>query len=134
MNNLTHQIWDLLYSLGVTANYTGFIHTVCAVSLCAEQPERLLLVTKWVYPEVARQCGTSYKAVERNIRTVGDIIWRKNRPMLEELAHMQMDRKPRNAQLLAILLEGVKRKGPQAESSQPEVEYETEEVKQGCSR
>lgn len=96
-------IYDLLYRLGVTANYTGFFHTAYAVALCIERPERLLLVTKWLYPEVAKQYTTNWKAVERNIRMVGSIIWRENRPLLEELAHRHLERKPRNAQLLAIL-------------------------------
>ena len=61
---------DLLYSLGVTANYKGFLHTTYAVSLCMERQDRLLLVTKWLYPDVARRYGTNWKAVERNIRTV----------------------------------------------------------------
>ena len=64
-------VYDLLYQLGVTANYTGFFHTAYAVSLCVEQPDRLVLVTKWLYPEVAKQYKTNWKAVERNIRTVG---------------------------------------------------------------
>ena len=96
-------IYDLLYRLGATANYTGFFYTAYAVSLCAEQPNRLLLVTKWLYPEVARQYRTNWKAVERNIRTVGDIIWRENRNLLEKLARRPLAVKPRNAQLLAIL-------------------------------
>lgn len=97
------EIYDLLYRLGVTANYTGFFHTACAVALCAEQPERLLLVTKWLYPEVAKQYGTNWKAVERSIRTVGKYIWRENRTLLEQLARRPLAEKPRNAQLLAIL-------------------------------
>ena len=97
-------IYDLLYQLGVTANYTGFFHTAYAISLCAEQPDRLLLVTKWLYPEVAKQYGANWKAVERNIRTVSCIIWREGRPLLEELAHRRLERKPRNAQMLAILV------------------------------
>ena len=96
-------IYDLLYRLGATANYTGFFHMAYAVCLCVEQPDRLLLVTKWLYPEVAKQYGTNWKAVERNIRTVSCIIWRENRPLLEELAHRRLERKPRNAQMLAIL-------------------------------
>ena len=96
-------IYDLLYQLGVTANYTGFFHVAYAVALCEEQPDRLLLVTKWLYPEIAKQYGTNWKAVERNIRTVSDVIWLKNRPLLEELAQRQLKQKPRNAQLLAIL-------------------------------
>ena len=31
---------DLLYSLGVTANYKGFLHTTYAVSLCMERQDR----------------------------------------------------------------------------------------------
>ena len=97
------EIYDLLYRLGATANYTGFFHTAYAVSLCVEQPDRLLLVTKWLYPEVAKQYGTNWKAVERNIRTVSCIIWREGQPLLEGLAHRHLERKPRNAQMLAIL-------------------------------
>ena len=96
-------IYDLLYRLGATANYTGFFHTAYAISLCMEQPDRLLLVTKWLYPEVAKQYGANWKAVERNIRTVSCIIWREGRPLLEELAHRHLEQKPRNAQMLAIL-------------------------------
>ena len=101
--NCQLEVYDLLYQLGVTANYTGFFHTAYAVSLCAEQPDRLLLVTKWLYPEVAKRYGTNWKAVERNIRTVSCIIWREKRPLLEELARRHLEEKPRNAQLLAIL-------------------------------
>ena len=97
------KVWDLLYQLGVTANYIGFFHTAYAVSLCVGQPDRLLLVTKWLYPEVAKRYGTNWKAVERNIRTVSCIIWQEGRPLLEELAHRHLEQKPRNAQLLAIL-------------------------------
>ena len=96
-------IHDLIYRLGVTENYIGFYHIACAVSLCEEQPERLLLVTKQLYPEVARQFNTTWKAVERNIRTVNCIIWRENRPLLEHLAYRHLERQPRNAQLLSIL-------------------------------
>lgn len=105
MDNSFYQveIHDLLYRLGVTTNYIGFFYTACAVALCVEQPDRLLLVTKWLYPEVAKQYGTNWKAVERNIRTVSCLIWRKNRPLLEQLARGHLVQKPCTAQLLAIL-------------------------------
>ena len=80
------EVYDLLYHLGVTANYTGFFQTASAVRLCMEQPERLLLVTKWVYPDVARHYKTNWKAVERNIRTVNGVVWEQNRLFLEKLA------------------------------------------------
>ena len=98
------EVYDLLYHLGVTANYTGFFQTASAVQLCMEQPERLLLVTKWVYPDVARHYKTNWKAVERNIRTVNGVVWEQNRLYLEELAGRELPHKPSNAQLLAILV------------------------------
>ena len=97
-------IFDLLYRLGISANYTGFFQTACAVKLCRTEPERLLLVTKRVYPEVAKLCGTSWSAVERNIRTACGIAWENNRHLLERLAHKPLHQKPNNAQFLAILL------------------------------
>lgn len=48
-------ICDLLYQLGISANYKGFLHTAYAVSLCVEQQDRLLLVTKWLYPDVCQE-------------------------------------------------------------------------------
>lgn len=77
--------YDLLYQLGVSANYKGYFHTAHAVTLCMQQQERLLLVTKWLYPDVARHYGTNWKAVERNIRTASAIAWKRNRPLLEAL-------------------------------------------------
>ena len=100
-------IYDLLYRLGATANYTGFFHSAYAISLCVEQPDRRLLVTKWLYPEVAKQYNTSWRAVERNIRTAGNIIWQENGPLLEYLARRPLVQKPKNAQLLAILASSV---------------------------
>ena len=105
-------VYDLLYRLGVTANYTGFFQTASAVQLCMGQPERLLLVTKWVYPEVARQYNANWKAVERNIRTVNGIVWTQRRPFLEQLAGRELVSKPSNAQLLAILAYSLRSQGP----------------------
>lgn len=97
------EIYNLLYRLGLTANYTGFFYLSCAVELCLERPDRLLLVTKWLYPEVARRYRTNWKSVERNIRTVGGLIWCRNKILLEGLAGCPLFQRPRNTQLLAIL-------------------------------
>ena len=97
-------IFDLLYQLGISENYSGFYQTAYAVELCQAEPERLLLVTKRVYSEVARRFGTSCIAVERNIRTACGIAWEHNRCLLEHLARQPLPRKPHNAQFLAILL------------------------------
>ena len=103
------RVYDLLYRLGITANYAGFFHTADAVALCVECPDRLLLVTKLLYPDVARRHGTSWKAVERNIRTVIAIVWEKSPVLLEYLAGRPLDKKPKTAQFLSILAASILR-------------------------
>lgn len=102
--------YDLLHQLGVSANYKGFFHAAHAVTLCMQQQERLLLVTKWLYPDVARHYGTNWKAVERNIRTASAIAWERNRPLLETLAQRQLERCPRSTEFLALLFHAVQPK------------------------
>ena len=80
------KIHDLLFQLGVTANYTGFFYASYAIQLCLEEPQRLMLVTKWVYPDVAKHFNTTWKAVERNLRTTGSIVWTQGHHQLEYLA------------------------------------------------
>lgn len=104
MTNSTFQhIQRLLRRLGVTENYTGFLHTAYAVQLSIDQPDRLCLITKRLYPDVARYYGTTWKAVERNIRTVVSVVWANDPQLLSELASFRLARKPNNARFLAIL-------------------------------
>ncbi len=97
------QIYDLLYRLGVTADHTGFFHTAYAVYLAAEQPDRLLLAAKWLYPEVARHYGITCYCAVRSIYTVSKTAWLTNRDLLEELASRPLPHRPTAAEFLAIL-------------------------------
>lgn len=96
-------IYDILTRLGVTANYTGFQQSAYAVYLCIQDPDKLALVSKWLYPEVAKRYRTTGIAVERNIRTVSRQAWETNPALLCELAGCAQDKKPSAAQFLAIL-------------------------------
>ena len=98
------QVYDALYQLGTTANYVGFFYTARAIWLCAQEPDRLLLVTKWLYPEVAEHYRTSWKAVERSIRSVIAVAWGANPRRLCEFAGYPLTQKPRPAQFLAIMV------------------------------
>lgn len=97
------RIFDLLHRLGITANYNGYFYVAYAVHLAIEQPQRLLLITKWLYADVAEHYGTNWKAVERSIRTVLGVAWQANAALLAELAGYPLREKPRPANFLAIL-------------------------------
>ena len=99
----TKVIQWLLHSLGVTEEYTGFPHTIYAVQLAIDNPERLKLITKLIYPDVAGRYGTNWKAVERNMRTVVSVAWKTDPLLLSELAGFHLKRKPNNSRFLAIL-------------------------------
>lgn len=86
MEERLYKAYDLLRRLGGTANYKGFSYAAYAMALCAERPERLLLVTKNLYPEVAKQYRTTWRAVERDIRTLITMIWTRNSDLLGLIA------------------------------------------------
>ena len=99
----TAEIYALLHELGLSANFTGFFHTMYAVYLAIQQPDRLRLVTKLLYPEVAKHYATTWKCVERNIRTAVSTVWSTNPKLLESLARHPLSRKPKASEFLSIL-------------------------------
>ena len=96
-------VYDILQRLGITANYTGFFHTSYSILLAMENPQRLLLITKWLYPEVAKRYHTTAGAVERNIRTIILRAWRLHRETLEQIAGCSLTTRPTAAQFISIL-------------------------------
>lgn len=95
--------FHLLHRLGITANYDGYFYTAYAVMMAEKQPDRLLLVTKWLYPDVAKQYGTTWKCVERSIRTIIALAWERNPKLLTDLAGYPLEKKPNVGQFIAIL-------------------------------
>lgn len=59
--------------------------------------------TKWLYPDVAKHYRTTWKCVERDIRTVVNVAWKTNPELLGEMAQRFLSRKPKPSQFLAIL-------------------------------
>ena len=97
------EIYDLLYRLGAVADSCGFFQTAYAIKLSMERPERLTLVTKWLYPEVARQYGTNWRAVERNIRRSVRRIWKTESVLLSKISRRRLYSCPTPAQFIALL-------------------------------
>lgn len=96
-------VYSLLYELGLTADCTSFFHTSFSVLLTAENPKRLLLITEWLYPEVAKHYETTVGAVEHNIRTIVRYTWQLNREALERIAGYSLKNRPTPSQFIAIL-------------------------------
>lgn len=106
-------ICSLLTRLGLKSNYIGFFHTAFALELALQEPAALCMVTKWIYPAVARRCKTSPAAVERNIRLTSDRVWASASDRLSALAGVPLTRRPANAVFLAILHRALLEEGTQ---------------------
>lgn len=61
------------------------------------------LVTKHVYPDVARCFDTNWKCVERGLRRAANVAWNTAPEKLSELAHRHLTEKPSVSELLSLL-------------------------------
>ncbi len=94
----------LLQHLGVTPNYKGFYYLLAALEILRSHPDSLSLVTKWLYPDIAKKYQTSWKSVERNLRTTVRLAWDNNPIFLQALAGFPLKGRPTVTVFLAILL------------------------------
>ena len=102
-DNLPADICRLLCYLGLTPNYTGFFYCAYALHLVRQDPQRLCLIYKWLYLDVAKHYRTTPAAVERNIRLSIARIWHTQPERLSALSAVPLTRRPSNARFLSIL-------------------------------
>lgn len=100
---MNEKLIHLLYRLGLSANYMGFSCITAAVDIAICEPQSLTMVTKWLYPQVAKQRKTNWKAVERNIRSSIDVIWSHDPLRFQKLTGCPFSSKPTTAQFIAVL-------------------------------
>lgn len=115
---MTNKVYDLLTHLGITANYTGYYYTAYAVKLAVESPRELLLVTKRLYPDVAKHFSTTSLCVERNIRTVVELAWDRHADLLDKMANYELPTRPSASQFIAILAAAIASEEAAEESAQ----------------
>lgn len=95
---------QLIRSLGGTGNLRGFHYAVYMVGLIERDPVNATLVTKFLYPETARQFGVTTMAVERNLRTLIHNCWnRGDRELMCQVAGARLTGQPTNGEFLDIL-------------------------------
>ncbi|MBE5940326.1 MAG: hypothetical protein E7266_08005 [Lachnospiraceae bacterium] len=91
----------ILRQLGVNGSYIGYWHTLYGVTKTIENPKLTINVCKGLYLEVATKYGTSINSVERNIRTVLDVIWNNgDRALLSTIVGYALLSKPNNTSFI----------------------------------
>ena len=69
---------SLLHQAGVSRCYIGYSFFAEAVSMAMEDPSLLTGIQKNIYLPIAKQHGISLFQLEKNIRTVRDVIMRND--------------------------------------------------------
>lgn len=98
------EIQKLVRSLGVHATYKGYHFLVYALYLTQANSDRLLYITKDLYPQVAQRFNSNSQCVERNIRTVINYCWKAdNRELLQGISPYPLSYRPSASEFLDIL-------------------------------
>lgn len=96
----------LLWKLGISSQYLGYHCIERSIYLALEDPERLTMLTTWLYPDVAKIFHKSPKCIERNIRTVVNVCWEhSDRNFLNELAGYPLTQRPTNGQFISMIVQ-----------------------------
>ena len=98
------EILGILHQLGSTANRPGFFYIITATALAAENPEWLLLVTKWLYPDVAKYYKTTWTAVERGIRYELSQLWLSDSMRFKNVLQYPCNHRPTPAEFISYLV------------------------------
>ena len=108
---MQEQITMLLLKLGVKPRSRQGLYLSTALRLICEEPERLRLVTKWLYPDIARCCGCSPSAVERGLRAALWNVWyRADYSFLMKVIPLDRDQCPSASLLLSFLYQYLTKK------------------------
>lgn len=100
---MRNEIYRLLRQMGMTENYVGFFYIVDAVCMAIEDPQRLCLVTKLIYLDVAKKNNTTPEAVERGIRLAISRMWKETPNTVARLSPVPLGKRPTNTKFLALL-------------------------------
>ena len=100
---LTDSAKIFLLHFEIGAAYRGFDYFITCMELLEEDPEYLNFITKSLYPEIAKRHKTSCASVERNLRTVAEVIWKKGGKTLFENSFGELgERRPTNSQFIGM--------------------------------
>lgn len=94
----------LLRRLGFSGRLFGLRYLSAAIAMTAINPDKVLFVTKDIYPDVARQYSSTASKVERAIRHAIRKFWeREGREALDQVSNIHLTQRPTNSELIDIL-------------------------------
>lgn len=93
-----------LHKLGVTPKYKGYHYFIEAYKIAIDDPWSLTLITKLIYPVVAKRYKTTTTSVERELRRTRDLMWLADPALLSHICQLNLSRSPSVSFLLSAIV------------------------------
>lgn len=105
-------ITKIMLELGMPAHLRGYHYLREAVSMTMDNMELVGSVTKLLYPEVAKKFHTNDQKVERAIRSIIEVSWKRgNEELLEEMfgySGKYGERRPTNSEFIMAMADKIR--------------------------
>lgn len=106
-NDLETRVTEVLHNMGVPAHIKGYSFLRQSIIMAVNDPEVISLVTKRLYPDIAKLNGTTASRVERAIRHAIEVAWdRGNVDILNDYFGYTINNmrgKPTNSEFVAMI-------------------------------
>ena len=110
--DLNMLVTQMIHEIGVPAHIKGYLYLRTAIIMAVENMDVLNAVTKQLYPDIAKEYGTTDTRVERAIRHAIEVAWeRGNIDIIHELFGytIQADKgKPTNSEFIALVADRIR--------------------------
>ncbi len=105
--SLEARVTTLLHEIGVPAHIRGYNYMRESILIAVDNIDVLNYITKELYPEIAKRCGTTPSRVERAIRHAIEVAWsRGNLETKDNLFSYTINvnkGKPTNSEFIALI-------------------------------
>ena len=111
-NDLESKVTSVLHNMGVPAHIKGYGFLRQSIIMAVEDPQVISLVTKRLYPDIAKLNNTTASRVERAIRHAIEVAWdRGNVDVLNEYFGYTINNmrgKPTNSEFVAMISDRIR--------------------------
>lgn len=109
MDTTEYRIKTIVYQLGLVPHRKSTIYLIDALLFYIQNPDSNNMITKVLYPEVAKKSGVSGLSVEKNIRSAISKIQSNPTFMFHQIFTHGMDERITNSEFLYMIAEFISR-------------------------
>lgn len=109
-NKLTNRIREELRRLCLPGHLRGYNYLAYMLFQVIPNPDRLMMVTKDLYPDTGRRFAVSAASVERSVRSSVSKCWSsEGRDVLDQMACRHLSECPTSSEFIDIVADYIRR-------------------------